>query len=194
MRLKARSSHALLWTRYWTFWYQQRREFYSTDGLMSASHELCSMGWVKVSSVQVSKQTNKQLTHIRIFTSVHPFPQVLSQETTDGHPPRTGVSTSPMNALAQNNPFFTWIRNYFVMKSMATSRCVSSPSITHSTEENTVVPTAIHVLSKCRISRFADLTRLLHKQIQICKPITPHVNYTKSYFSCISLQQGSAKK
>ena len=46
-------------------------------------------------------------------------------------------------------------------------------------------PTAIHVLSKCGISYFADLTGLLHITIQFCKAVIPHRDYTKLFFLAI---------
>jgi len=57
-----------------------------------------------------------------------------------------------------------------------------SSSNTQLKAENAFFPTAIHVLSQCGISYFADITGLLHTTIQFCKAIMPDTDYTQLFF------------
>jgi len=144
---------------------------------MSASHELCSTKSVKVSSLQ----TNKQLKHTGLHVLPSVSPSIISV-TTDGYPPRTcywSLYIPDERAGWKQSLLYPNTKLFRCEVYRGPSLCVCvrvcvrvrvySSSVTQLTDENAFFPpAAIHVLSKCGISYFADLTGLLHTPIRVC--------------------------
>ena len=148
-------------------------------------------GEKKVNSLQTNKQTVNTYGSSR--PSVH-FPKYYHRNyiwisTTyallESLQPRWTRRRKTIPSLPEYEMISLWSLQWPLAVCVCVRACVCSSSITHLTDENAFFPTAIHVLSKCGISYFADLPGLLHTTIQFCKAIISRRAYTKLFFLAI---------